>query len=82
MIFMLKVGDRKMSQAFDRINRALARIEAAANSIPAAPSATASATAGDFAALQARHAELKRETTAALAAIDAVISQVEHGGRA
>jgi signal transduction histidine kinase len=62
-----------MSQVFDRISRALARIEAAAAHVPAAPSATA----GEFAALQARHAELKRETTNALSAIDAVIAQAE-----
>jgi signal transduction histidine kinase len=63
-----------MSQVFDRISRALARIEAATAVPP-----SASATAGEFAALQARHAELKRETSAALSAIDAVIAQTERG---
>ena len=56
----------------DRIRQALARIEAAAQRIEATAARPAAAAGADF-GLQRRHADLKRESSAALRDIERLI---------
>jgi hypothetical protein len=72
-----------MMNTLQRIERALTRIEAAAAKAPAQDSANAGPDAASLALaeMRTRHDALRRETTAALAALDQVIAKTAVGGR-
>lgn len=64
------MDDQKVTQAFARLDRALARAEAAASGLDKAPAADG----GELAALRERHEALKHAVAAGLRQLDEVMA--------